>query len=62
MPSAVRHGIVYLRAEYVYLKRYLESQLQQLRDDGLLGCSVGGPTRIRFRHPHPDGRRLLRLR
>jgi len=37
-----RHGIVYLRAEYVYLKRYLESQLQQLRDDGLLGCGVGG--------------------
>ncbi len=36
------HGIVYLRAEYVYLKRYLESQLQQLRDDGLLGRSVGG--------------------
>ena len=37
-----RHGIVYLRAEYAYLKRYLESQLQQLRDDGLLGSSVGG--------------------
>jgi [NiFe] hydrogenase diaphorase moiety large subunit len=37
-----RHGIVYLRAEYVYLKRYLESQLQQLRDDGLLGSGVGG--------------------
>ena len=36
------HGIVYLRAEYVYLKRYLEGQLQQLRDDGLLGSSVGG--------------------
>jgi [NiFe] hydrogenase diaphorase moiety large subunit len=37
-----RHGIVYLRAEYVYLKHYLESQLQELRDDGLLGRSVGG--------------------
>ncbi|AEV70674.1 NADH:ubiquinone oxidoreductase, NADH-binding (51 kD) subunit [Mycolicibacterium rhodesiae NBB3] len=36
------HGIVYLRAEYAYLKRYLESQLQQLRDDGLLGRSIGG--------------------
>ena len=36
-----RHGIVYLRAEYVYLKRYLEGQLQQLRDGGLLGCGVG---------------------
>jgi [NiFe] hydrogenase diaphorase moiety large subunit len=37
-----RHGIVYLRAEYAYLTRYLESQLQQLRDDGLLGCGIGG--------------------
>ncbi len=37
-----RHGIVYLRAEYVYLRRYLERQLQELRDDGLLGCCVGG--------------------
>jgi len=37
-----RHGIVYLRAEYAYLKRYLESQLQHLRDDGLLGSSIGG--------------------
>lgn len=37
-----RHGIVYLRAEYVYLKRYLEAQLQQFRDDGLLGRSIGG--------------------
>jgi [NiFe] hydrogenase diaphorase moiety large subunit len=36
------HGIVYLRAEYAYLKRYLESRLQQLRDDGLLGRSIGG--------------------
>jgi [NiFe] hydrogenase diaphorase moiety large subunit len=37
-----RHGIVYLRAEYVYLERYLENQLQQLRDDGLLGRDIGG--------------------
>jgi [NiFe] hydrogenase diaphorase moiety large subunit len=37
-----KHGIVYLRAEYAFLKHYLESQLQQLRDDGLLGCGVGG--------------------
>ncbi len=36
------HGILYLRAEYVYLERYLESQLQQLRDDGLLGLGIGG--------------------
>ncbi len=31
------HGIVYLRAEYVYLRKYLEAQLADLRDDGLLG-------------------------
>ena len=37
-----RYGIVYLRAEYVYLRRYLERQLQELRDDGLLGCCIGG--------------------
>ncbi|WP_237572399.1 NAD(P)H-dependent oxidoreductase subunit E [Mycolicibacterium lacusdiani] len=36
------HGILYLRAEYVYLKRYLESQLQELRADGLLGHGIGG--------------------
>jgi len=33
-------GIVYLRAEYFYLKDYLESQLQQMRDDNLLGNNV----------------------
>ncbi|TPG32688.1 NAD(P)H-dependent oxidoreductase subunit E [Mycolicibacterium hodleri] len=31
------HGIVYLRAEYAYLRAYLEQQLSELRDDGLLG-------------------------
>ena len=30
-------GIVYLRAEYAYLREYLERQLVELRDDGLLG-------------------------
>ena len=37
-----RHGIVYLRAEYAYLRRYLEGQLQELREDGLLGSGIGG--------------------
>jgi [NiFe] hydrogenase diaphorase moiety large subunit len=36
------HGIVYLRAEYGYLKHYLERQLQELRNRGLLGHSIGG--------------------
>ena len=30
-------GIVYLRAEYAYLRGYLEQQLTELRDEGLLG-------------------------
>jgi [NiFe] hydrogenase diaphorase moiety large subunit len=37
-----RHGIVYLRAEYFYLKDYLELQLQQMRERGLLGRNIGG--------------------
>ena len=37
-----RHGIVYLRAEYVYLRRYLERQLRELRDGGFLGRDIGG--------------------
>lgn len=30
-------GIVYLRAEYRYLREYLETQLAELREEGLLG-------------------------
>ncbi|MEV3901527.1 NAD(P)H-dependent oxidoreductase subunit E [Mycobacterium sp. NPDC050551] len=37
-----RHGILYLRAEYVYLENYLQRRLQQLKDDGLLGHDIGG--------------------
>jgi [NiFe] hydrogenase diaphorase moiety large subunit len=32
-----RRGIIYLRAEYVYLQAYLARQLAELRDDGVLG-------------------------
>lgn len=32
-----RQGIVYLRAEYAYLREYLEQQLAELREEGLLG-------------------------
>ena len=32
-----RQGIVYLRAEYAYLRQYLEKQLTELREEGLLG-------------------------
>lgn len=43
-----RHGIVYLRAEYAYLRRYLDTQLQQLREDGLLGSGIGGRSGFDF--------------
>lgn len=35
-------GIIYLRAEYHYLKDYLEAQLQHMRKQGLLGRGIGG--------------------
>ncbi len=37
-----RHGIIYLRAEYWYLKDYLEQQIQDFRDQGLLGKAILG--------------------
>lgn len=42
------HGIVYLRAEYVYLRRYLERQLRELREGGLLGRDIGGQAGFDF--------------
>ncbi len=35
-------GILYLRAEYAYLRAYLEDRLQKRRDEGLLGKNVCG--------------------
>lgn len=43
-----RHGIVYLRAEYFYLLDYLERQLQDLRDAGLLGRGIAGKAGFDF--------------
>ncbi len=37
-----RHGILYLRAEYWYLKDYLQQQIQTFRDEGLLGRQILG--------------------
>jgi [NiFe] hydrogenase diaphorase moiety large subunit len=37
-----REGLLYLRGEYAYLRRYLESVLQRRRDDGLLGRDILG--------------------
>ena len=55
-------GIVYLRAEYTYLRPHLEAVLQRRRDAGLLGPAVGGTGRVRLRHRHPHGLGGLRLR
>ncbi len=36
------NGIIYLRAEYPYLVDFLEHQLQDFRDAGMLGRGIGG--------------------
>jgi len=41
-------GIVYLRAEYAYLRAYLENVLQNRRDKGLLGQNVCGKDGFHF--------------
>ncbi|NDP60639.1 MAG: NADP oxidoreductase, partial [Oxalobacteraceae bacterium] len=40
--------IIYLRSEYLYLKDYLEQQLADWRDDGLLGKAIGGKRDFNF--------------
>jgi [NiFe] hydrogenase diaphorase moiety large subunit len=37
-----RHGIIYLRCEYWYLKDYLQQQIQDFCDSGLLGTQILG--------------------
>lgn len=37
-----QHGILYLRAEYAYLRRFLEHTIQGMRDRNLLGVSILG--------------------
>lgn len=41
-------GIVYLRAEYAYLRRYLEHVLQKRREDNLLGRKICGKDGVNF--------------
>ena len=43
-----QEGIVYLRAEYSYLREFLENHLEQRRRDGLLGRSVCGHADFNF--------------
>ncbi len=42
MVIGARKGTVYLRAEYSYLRRHLETVLQRRREEGLLGNGTGG--------------------
>jgi [NiFe] hydrogenase diaphorase moiety large subunit len=41
-------GIVYLRAEYMYLKRYLENVLEDLRKKNILGKNIAGKSGFNF--------------
>jgi len=37
-----RHGIMYVRQEYFYLRDHLQSVLRRRREQGLLGCNILG--------------------
>ncbi|WP_299203843.1 NAD(P)H-dependent oxidoreductase subunit E [uncultured Amphritea sp.] len=43
-----REGIIYLRQEYIYLKAFLEKQLQLFREQQLLGNSILGRAGFNF--------------
>lgn len=43
-----REGIIYLRQEYIYLKAYLEQQLQLFREQRLLGNNILGHADFNF--------------
>ncbi|MDH3716681.1 MAG: NAD(P)H-dependent oxidoreductase subunit E [Planctomycetota bacterium] len=43
-----REGLVYLRAEYAYLKEYLEAVLRKRREDGWLGQDIYGKEGFAF--------------
>jgi [NiFe] hydrogenase diaphorase moiety large subunit len=43
-----KEGIVYLRAEYEYLREYLEDVLQRMRDDNYLGRKIMGVEGFNF--------------
>ena len=56
-------GILYLRGEYAYLQAFLENVLAERRAArACSGKNICGKDGLRLRHPHPDGRRRLRLR
>ena len=55
-------GIIYLRAEYTYLRPHLNEVIQRRRGAGLLGHNILRRRGLRLRHPRGHGRRRLRVR
>ena len=43
-----QQGVIYLRSEYLYLKDYLDWQLADWREQGLLGKTIGGKSGFDF--------------
>lgn len=43
-----KEGIVYLRGEYEYMKKFLEDYLEQMRNDNLLGKQILGVTDFNY--------------
>ncbi|PKL40702.1 MAG: hypothetical protein CVV44_03605 [Spirochaetae bacterium HGW-Spirochaetae-1] len=41
-------GVLYLRAEYMYLKKYLETILEDLRKSNVIGKNIGGKSGFNF--------------
>ncbi len=43
-----KYGILYLRNEYMYMRQYLESMLEEMRKENLLGMAIGGKQGFNF--------------
>ena len=41
-------GVLYLRAEYAYLKKYLENVIEEMKKDGILGKDIAGKSGFNF--------------
>ncbi len=55
-------GLIYLRAEYGYLRPHLEDVVKERKAAGLLGQDIGGDQGLQLQHHGGHGRRRLRLR
>ena len=43
-----KHGLLYLRHEYMYMRKYLENALEEMRKENLLGFSINGKQDFNF--------------